>query len=316
MANQLQIVDKEQWYDVSSTKWREMGADALLEANDGSPWRVLCNAYPDYPWKAWLFGSVPKGYWSKLENQRIYLKWLGEKCNIEKMDDWYEKIGIKEVVQYAGASLAKKYGYSMYKLLSAVFPYWKWQAWKFERVPNRFWENDENVSEYIRWMVDKLDVVTIQDLHSITTEDINHLRGSSLLNIITLDELKRTLFPQYFQMENSAVLQGRTSKNQLSVYKYLREILHDYFDCHDIIMGIKHPALSYADSKRQMELDIFAGPLNLALEYQGRQHFYFEYQGGSPKSQQKRDEEKKRACSRENITLIQIPFWWQKSRER
>ena len=59
-----------------------------------------------------------------------------------------------------------------------------------------------------------------------------------------------------------------------------------------------------------MELDIFAPQLSLAIEYQGEQHYKNLYPFGELTQISLRDEEKRRACVRAGITLIEIPYWW------
>jgi hypothetical protein len=62
-----------------------------------------------------------------------------------------------------------------------------------------------------------------------------------------------------------------------------------------------------ADWLARQELDIFVPSLKLAIEYQGEQHFMpVEAWGGKNalKKTQQRDEEKKRKCEREGVTLI------------
>jgi hypothetical protein len=83
--------------------------------------------------------------------------------------------------------------------------------------------------------------------------------------------------------------------------------------------------MTFADTQRPMELDIFVSEHNLAFEYQGMQHYtYKEMWRRTPgkesispvyliiilEQQQKRDEEKRKACQNFGITLIEIPYWW------
>jgi len=82
-----------------------------------------------------------------------------------------------------------------------------------------------------------------------------------------------------------------------------------------VIANYKHPKLVYADSGREMELDVFIPALNLAFEYQGEQHYFPHYLYGPPEEQQRRDKEKREACEREGIKLISVPFWWDGSKE-
>jgi hypothetical protein len=72
-----------------------------------------------------------------------------------------------------------------------------------------------------------------------------------------------------------------------------------------------HSGLIRKESGRKMELDIFLPSENLAFEYQGEHHYYDIYAVGRNRwLQSQKDEEKREACQREGITLIEIPFWW------
>ncbi len=61
-----------------------------------------------------------------------------------------------------------------------------------------------------------------------------------------------------------------------------------------------------------MELDIFLPKEKLAFEYQGEHHYRDIYSMGSNWQQRQRDEEKQVACKKQKITLIEVPYWWDK----
>jgi hypothetical protein len=48
----------------------------------------------------------------------------------------------------------------------------------------------------------------------------------------------------------------------------------------------------------------------LAFEYQGEQHYYDIYALGNLWVQRERDKEKRKVCKENEITLIEIPYWW------
>jgi hypothetical protein len=61
-----------------------------------------------------------------------------------------------------------------------------------------------------------------------------------------------------------------------------------------------------------MELDIFLPKEQLAFEYQGEHHFHDIYHLGSSWQQRQKDEEKRKVCRENEITLIEVPYWWNK----
>ena len=64
-----------------------------------------------------------------------------------------------------------------------------------------------------------------------------------------------------------------------------------------------------------MQLDVFIPSRSLAFEYQGKQH-YEEVGIFSPtKTYQQRDEEKRILCAANNIKLIEVPYWWNRTHE-
>jgi hypothetical protein len=68
--------------------------------------------------------------------------------------------------------------------------------------------------------------------------------------------------------------------------------------------------LRYQGSDRTAQLDIWFPKLNLAIEYNGIQHYkeiqYLHKEDG----QSNRDKEKNMLCDKYDIKLITIPYWW------
>ena len=61
---------------------------------------------------------------------------------------------------------------------------------------------------------------------------------------------------------------------------------------------------------REILLDIYLPKEKLAIEYQGEGHFKDIYALGNRWRQKQRDEEKRKICLENGITLIEIPYWW------
>ena len=79
----------------------------------------------------------------------------------------------------------------------------------------------------------------------------------------------------------------------------------------DILEDYAHPSLVYKDTNRNMQLDIFIPSLSLAFEYQGAHHYQdIYYFGAYARDTEIRDRQKREACRVANITLIEVPHWW------
>ncbi len=60
----------------------------------------------------------------------------------------------------------------------------------------------------------------------------------------------------------------------------------------------------------KMQLDVFIQENNLAMEYQGEQHYADIFSLGVQWRYSQRDEEKRVACKAQGISLIEVPYWW------
>ncbi len=81
----------------------------------------------------------------------------------------------------------------------------------------------------------------------------------------------------------------------------------------DAIWQYKHPDLRFSETGRKMELDIWIPSIRTAVEYQGQQHFMaVDSWGGKTalRKLRKRDAEKRMACLKCGIRLIEISYSW------
>jgi hypothetical protein len=84
----------------------------------------------------------------------------------------------------------------------------------------------------------------------------------------------------------------------------------------EIFEDYVHPSLIYSGTGYPMQLDVYIPSLSLAFEYQGIQHYKDVFRFGStPLMYQIRDKQKREACAAAKITLIEIPYWWNKHKE-
>jgi len=82
----------------------------------------------------------------------------------------------------------------------------------------------------------------------------------------------------------------------------------------EVLEDFNHPDLKFSASGHTMELDIFIPSLNLAFEFNGYHHYHALQFYGESSSYKHRDEEKHQTSKLHGITLIEVPYWWQRDK--
>jgi len=129
----------------------------------------------------WLDGPVPKGYWNRLENRRLYMRWLGRKLGFRKIEDWY-RITTDAFKQHSGETLLNNYwGGSAVEAVKKCFPGYDWKEWLFVVAPIRFWHDRRNHRRYMKWLGQQLGIQRPSDWYGVTNRDFNEHKGGALL---------------------------------------------------------------------------------------------------------------------------------------
>jgi len=136
LFKELNLKDKEEWYNVKEETVRSKGGNSLMSYHKNSLAKALVTAYPDYPWQAWRFGNVPVSMWDEPERGREFVVWAGKTLGVKELNDWYE-IRNEEVRKLGGAYLLQRNG-GLLGLLSRYYPEKKWELGKFIAFRNPF----------------------------------------------------------------------------------------------------------------------------------------------------------------------------------
>jgi hypothetical protein len=208
--------------------------------------------------------------------------------------------------------LQKKHG-SPAEVVMAYVDNLEWIPWLSEKTPARFWADQSNRKRYLDWLAIRLGVTTLEDWYRVTDVDFRRHGGRGLTAFfdnspVAVVMSTYTDFP--WQVEHFNI----RMKRQRRLY---RTIL-DLFPNDVVKWNYRHPKLRFSYSGQAMELDIYLPASRLAFEYQGIQHFQsVEFFGGQHrfKEQLARDTEKRDACTRMRITLVEVPFSWDGSLE-
>ena len=132
------------------------------------------------------------GYWKEENNILTFLNELKLKYNLNSPKDW-NSITIKQIQSNGGGSLLHKY--SIYDLKCLGCPDGKFEfdsAYK----PAGFWENENNIIQFLNHLKDTLNLKTFDDWNSITMKEIQLNGGNSLFQKFSLFDLKCLGFPK------------------------------------------------------------------------------------------------------------------------
>lgn len=106
---------------------------------------------------------------------------------------------------------------------------------------------------------------------------------------------------------NTYIRPSNRWKTEELIYKYIKKIYKNYK-----VIYQHRPFFLVGPSGGQMSYDIFITGLNIAIEYQGRQHFEpVDFFGGQESFEKTivRDKLKKELSEKNNIKLIYINYW-------
>jgi hypothetical protein len=346
-GEELGIKVSEDWYKVSTPLESLPKQLKSIIRNFGSWATAIPHFYPQFDWKIWQFRSVPVGFWEIIQNQRNFFDWIADCVNIQQQEDWYEFTcnDIKAVA--TNRLLSQYYGSCLFKALSAVYPEFTWQAWRFpSHVPSSHWESIANQQNYFDWLAEQLNITNTEDWYKVSPSQLRETGGTKLLKqkyhrTSYLTWLKQKLHIQhdsewkfvsttdinrwkggrvmrrsggllpFLSSLNPRVIDDSQQVVNNKTEFHLHRVVNELFPDVQTHSRFKHKEMLYPHSLTEMELDVYIPSLGLAFEYQGQQHFHTKLgKYGCVESQQCKDELKRAACARAGITLIEVPYWW------
>ncbi len=111
LARELDIRQTEDWYRVSKYDFHSHhGGGFLSNVHHDSPIAAVREFESAYPWKEWLFLSVPKNFWRRADNRVAFMTWLGEKLHLTTDIAWKSVSKQDFYANGGGGLLANYYG--------------------------------------------------------------------------------------------------------------------------------------------------------------------------------------------------------------
>lgn len=117
------------------------------------------------------------GFYSSIENQKLFFDWAGKKLSILHRDSWY-RIPTQRLCDLGGEPLMKKHSYSMHRAMSTVYPDHEWLPWLFVPISSGLWNSAQVQRRFISWLEPKINVNALEDWYSIQLDVLKPFGGA------------------------------------------------------------------------------------------------------------------------------------------
>ena len=170
------------------------------------------------------FTNQSPGYWESTEKILKYLSKIKEKYNLNTPDDW-NSITQKHIQSNGGSTLLKKY--SIFEIKCMACPEGK-SIFNNPNQSSGYWDNQENIDNFLSKLKQKYKLNTIEDWNSITIKQIQSNGGSSLLPKYSMFEIKCMACPEGKSSFNNPNQSSEYWENQENIDTFISKIKEKY----------------------------------------------------------------------------------------
>ena len=210
--------------DWNSITWEHIKSNGGWQLSSKySIYELKCMAFPEGKLKFKNPKQAP-GYWENKTNILQFLDEIKQKYNVNTPDDW-NSITRDHIQSNGGGSLFSKY--SIYDLKCMACPEGNSIFKKYSQKQAEYWENKENILQFLDEIKQKYDLNTPDDWNSITKTLIRSNGGSKLLLKYSIFQLQCMACPEgklIFKNSKSS----RFWENKENILQFLEEIKLKY----------------------------------------------------------------------------------------
>ena len=174
---------EEDWNSLTQKQIMSLGGATLLKKN--SLYDLKCIGYPEGKFKK-PQNPKPIGYWENKKNIIQILKEISEKYNLNTIEDW-SSLNQKQIKSSGYGTILSKY--SMYEIKCMACPEGK-LYFRSENKPLKYWENKNNVIEFLNQIKEKYNLKSPYDWNVLTQKQIQSSGGRSLFQKYSMYDLK------------------------------------------------------------------------------------------------------------------------------
>ena len=209
------------WNSITKKHIQSNGGSSILKKH--SMFEIKCMGCPEGK-STFNNPPQPAGYWDNQQNIDNFLSKIKEKYNLNTPDDW-NSITRKRIASNGGWSLLSKH--SMLEIKSMGCPEGKLSFNNLPQSPG-YWENQENIDNFLSEIKEKYNLNTPDDWNSITCQLITSNGGSSLLKKHSMFEIKCMGCPEGKSTFDNPYQPRGYWDNQENIDKFLSKIKEKY----------------------------------------------------------------------------------------
>ena len=312
LRQKFNLQNPSDWNGITKKQIVECGGRTLLYKF--SMYDIKCMACPEGK----DFFSLPykiSGFWEKYDNIQGFIEHLKENLDLTTIDDW-NSLTHKQIIDSGGSRLLSKYSIFEIKCMGCPEGI---DYFDKPKKPPGYWENRENITNFIDSFKIKYDLKSKDDWNRISKQQIYEQGGRGLLKASQNPEFisKTENIPEISELTSTKQnnQSNSTAKLKRSSQRWLFLQIQKIFTGEEIVEDYFHPEIS-RKSGFNVQFDVYLTNKKIAFEYHGKQHYEDIPSTFSPlEIYQHRDSEKQQLCGEFGIQLIVIPYWWDNSIE-
>ena len=138
---------------------------------------------------------ISTSYWDCEQNVSKFIEQVRKHYNLQSFEDW-NSLTKKQIsaLDKRGNSLFKRYCLTEIKCLG--YPQGTSIFTKSPPKPRNYWDNKDNIQNFLQNLQEKLNLKTFEDWNSLTQKDIQLHGGGTLINKYSMFELKSLGYPE------------------------------------------------------------------------------------------------------------------------
>lgn len=233
-----------------------------------------------------------------MENQKALLDDISQHLGVKGGDlsPWY-KLDLKSVIKMGGGGLLRHYDNSLYNMLRHVYHDYDWLPWKFKKLGNIAIRSPDALRKVMRFIESELKISKDEDWYLVSQSKLDQLGVLKTVSQLgglhaCLREYKSDVEWDAERLSASKNFGGRVLRSSVRTIWPFKDIDEDY------------------ELDPYHKVSVLLPHMGLALDYQSVDYYGLSGQVGNISVALREHPEKVALASSQGITIVFVPFWW------